>query len=85
MNFSYSFLTLIPMGFFHSKIGGSRGRIHMIIGFITTYAISAYHHHHCEFESRSGKVYSMQHYVINLSVTCHMLVVFSGYSSFLHQ
>jgi hypothetical protein len=65
MNFSYSFLTLIPMGFFHSKIGGSRGRIHMIIGFITTYAISAYHHHRCEFESRSGKVYSMQHYVIN--------------------
>jgi hypothetical protein len=61
MNFSYSFLTLIPMGFFHSKIGGSRGRIHMIIGFITTYAISAYHHHRCEFESRSGKVYSMSH------------------------
>jgi hypothetical protein len=85
MNFSYSFLNLIPIRFFHSKIGGSRGRIHMIIGFITTYAISAYHHHHCEFESRSGKVYSMQHYVINLSVTCHMSVVFSGYSSFLHQ
>ena len=28
------------------------------------YAISAYHHYHCEFEPRSGEVYSIQHYVI---------------------
>jgi len=28
----------------------------MVVGFTTTYAISAYHHWHwcCEFESRSG-------------------------------
>jgi len=32
---------------------GRRGRYHMVIGFTTTYAISAYHHKHCEFESRS--------------------------------
>ena len=32
-----------------------------------------------------GKVYSIQHYVINLSVTCDRSVVFSGYSSFFHQ
>ena len=32
--------------------------------FITTYAISDYHHQHCEFESRLGEVYSIQHYVI---------------------
>jgi len=31
---------------------------------MTTYAISTYHHWRCEFESRSGYVYSMQHYVI---------------------
>jgi len=32
---------------------GSR-RDHMGVGFTTTYAISAYHHLSCEFESRSG-------------------------------
>jgi len=31
-----------------------------------------------------GEVYSIQHYV-SLSVTCDRLVVFSGYSGFLHQ
>jgi hypothetical protein len=36
---------------------------HWCIGFIATYAISAYHHESCEFESHSGKVYSMHHYV----------------------
>jgi hypothetical protein len=32
-----------------------------------------------------GKVYSMQFYVINLSVTCNRSVVFSWYSIFVHQ
>jgi hypothetical protein len=36
----------------------------MVVEFITTYAMSAYHHLCCEFESRSGEVYSIQHYVI---------------------
>jgi hypothetical protein len=30
----------------------------------STFVISAYHHWCCEFESRSGEVYSIQHYVI---------------------
>ena len=34
----------------------------MVVGFITTYAISDYHHWCCEFKSRSGK--SVQHHVI---------------------
>jgi hypothetical protein len=34
----------------------------MVVGFTTTYAISAYHHWCCEFESRSGP--GVQHYVI---------------------
>ena len=34
----------------------------MVVGFTTTYAISAYHHWCCEFESRSGR--DVQHYVI---------------------
>ena len=41
---------------------GRRGRDRMVVGFTTTYAISAYHHWCCEFESRSGR--GVQHYVI---------------------
>jgi hypothetical protein len=36
----------------------------MVVGFTTTYAISAYHHWCCEFESHSG--WRVQHYVIKL-------------------
>ena len=45
---------------------GRRSRDSMMVGFITAYAISAYHHQRCEFESRSGDVYSIQHYVMKL-------------------
>jgi len=41
-----------------------RDRDYMVVGFITTYVISAYHHQCCEFESRSGR--GVQHYVIKL-------------------
>ena len=42
-----------------------RGRERMVFGFTTTSAISAYHHQHCEFESRShGEMYLIQHYKI---------------------
>ena len=37
---------------------------HMIVGFTTTYVISAYHHWSCEFDSCSGDVNSIQHDVI---------------------
>ena len=30
------------------------------------YAINAYRHWSCEFESRSGEVYSIKHYVIKI-------------------
>ena len=36
----------------------------MVVGFTTTYAISAYHDCYCEFESRIGQ--GVQHYVIKL-------------------
>ena len=36
----------------------------MVVGFITTNAISAYNHYRYVFEYRSGRVYSIQHYVI---------------------
>jgi hypothetical protein len=41
---------------------GCRGRNRMVVGFITTYAISVYHYWCCEFESQSGR--GVQHYVI---------------------
>ena len=40
----------------------SRSHNRMVVGFTTTYAISAYHHWCCEFESQSGQ--GVQHYVI---------------------
>jgi hypothetical protein len=42
------------------------GRDRMVVGFLATrtYAICAYHPYRCEFESHSGEVYSIQHYVI---------------------
>jgi hypothetical protein len=39
-----------------------RDRHHMVVGFTTTYAISAYHHKSCKFESRSER--GVRHYVI---------------------
>jgi hypothetical protein len=33
------------------------GRGRMVVGFITTYAINAYHHQRCEFEYGSGEEY----------------------------
>jgi hypothetical protein len=49
---------------FSQITGGRRGHDRMVVGFTTTYAISAYHHCVCcEFESRSGR--GVQHYVIN--------------------
>ena len=53
-------------------------RDHMVVGFTTTNAISAYHHWCCEFESRSG--WGVQHYVmkfvIDLQQGCCFLRVF---------
>ena len=45
-------------------IGDRHGRDRMVVGFTTSYAISAYHHLRCEFESRSGGMYSVQFYVM---------------------
>ncbi len=42
----------------------ARGPDHMVVELITIYAISTYHHSRCELESRSGEVYSIQHYAI---------------------
>jgi len=48
---------------------GRRGRTRdrMVVGCTINYAISAYHHYSCEFESHSGEVYSIKHYVIKFT------------------
>ena len=38
-----------------NKIRGHRGLDRMVVGFTTTYAISAYHHYSFEFEPRSWR------------------------------
>jgi hypothetical protein len=45
----------------------------MVVGYTTAYAISDYHHERCEFEPRSGDVYSIQHYL--LKFVSHLLQV----------
>ena len=46
----------------HEHDGDCRSCDRMVVGFIITYAISAYHNRCCDFESRSGQ--GVQHYVI---------------------
>ena len=51
------FIRYLPNSF-----GDCRGRDCMVVGFTITYAIGAYRHWCCEFESCSGR--DIQHYVI---------------------
>ena len=57
-------------------IRGCRGRDRMVVGFTTTYAINAYHHWCCEFESRSGR--GVQHYVIKFVSDLRLVSGFLG-------
>ena len=43
---------------------GRRDHDRMIVGFTTTCAINVYRQQSCEFQFRSGEVYSIKHYVI---------------------
>ena len=43
---------------------GRRGHNPMLVGFTTTYAISAYHHWYCSSNPTHGEVHSIQHYMI---------------------
>ena len=48
-----------------------RGRDHMVVGFTTTFANSAYHHWCCDFESQPG--WGVQHYVIKFVSDLHQV------------
>ena len=53
-----------------------RGRDRMVVGFTNTYAIGAYHHCCCGFESHSGR--GVQHYVIKFVSDLRQVVVSPG-------
>jgi hypothetical protein len=55
-----------------NKTNGRRGRDRMVVRFRITYDICQYHHYNCEFESRYGEVYSIQHYVMFVSDLRHV-------------
>ena len=55
-----------------AKLGkGHRGRDCMVVGLITTYAISAYHQQH--LNPAHGEVYLIQHYVIKFVTALRFL------------
>jgi hypothetical protein len=60
----YQFVFYFNKHLSYVKRKGHRGHDRMVVGFVTTCAIGAYHYQRCDFESRSGEVYSIQHYVI---------------------
>ena len=72
-----NYMTFLLLPFTGVDFRRHRVRDCMVVGFITSYAISVYHHSCCEFESRSG------------DKVCQWLAsgrCFSpGYSDFLHQ
>jgi hypothetical protein len=71
---------IVCLGIFPLISGGCHGRDCTVVG--TTCVFSAYHHYSCEFKPVHGEMYSIQHYVIKLSLTCARSVVFFG---FLHR
>jgi len=60
-------------------------RDRMVVGFLTTHAVSVYHHKRCEFESLSGDVYSIQHYVLKLVSDLRQVGGFLRCPGFLYQ
>ena len=58
------------------------GRDRVVAEFITTFAISAYHHYRCEFEPHFGDVNAIQHYVIKFGSTLQQV---GGFLGFLQQ
>ena len=72
-------LTLIQASSGHKLLScwGRRGGDGMVVGFITTYAISTYLTTNTEFKSHLGEVYSLQHYVIKFIIDLRQVRWFS--------
>jgi len=58
-------------------------RDRIVVGFTTTFAISACHHYAVSWNPAHAEVYSIQNYVI--AFVSDIRQVFSRYASFLHQ
>jgi len=52
--------------------GASCCRDRIVVGYTTTYVISAYRHWCCELESQSGR--GVQHYVIKFVIDYHTIM-----------
>ena len=74
--FLTSNMKLLYMCFFSKQMRDRRGHNRIVVGFRTTYAINFYQHYRCEFESRSGEVYSIQHYVIKFVSDVRQIIGF---------
>jgi hypothetical protein len=61
---------------------GRHGHDHMVVGFTTTYAISAYHHWSCEFESWSGRGHFWCHLHLLLAITPLFAIKFLSFSHY---
>jgi hypothetical protein len=62
INFQKGVLPKLNKDKFLFRIRGHRGYDHMVVGFTTTYVISAYHHYKVVSSNPAhGKVYSIQH------------------------
>ena len=72
---SFEYLVLETLTYYHRW--GCCGHHRVVVGFITTYAIIAYHHYR-EFDSHSCKVYSIQHYVMKFVWLATGLWFFAG-------
>ena len=60
----YSIIQSIQIANKCTSIKDHRGRDHMVVGFTTTYAISAYRYKVRRSNPTHGEVYSLQHYTI---------------------
>ena len=75
-NYQQGFIHYKYVYTYHTDGGVRCGRVHIVVGFITTYAIGVYHHW-CEFDS--GSVRGVTHYVIKF------VSVLGQVGCFLHQ
>jgi hypothetical protein len=60
-------------------VWGCRGHDRMVVGFTTSYAISAHYHYHCEFESSSWRS------VLDTTLCDKFVSGLRQVSGFLHQ
>ena len=79
--YMYSLIQLLSFVFAIKLYSNCGRRDRMVVGFIITYAISAYQHLRCEFEPCSGEVHTLCYKVCQWLVTGLFFPVYSGSST----